>query len=201
MVLEIVLVMIVLVLGVRLLVRHFTRADEGRPESQRLDPTSTEKPSTPNNADQTSDLDRAKNVTPGLEASTAVGRRNRSGVIAVRLDKQLQQIDMRALPSSRYRIVGSAYWVTDSERTRYGGTEYALVREPANEHDENAVAVYGRGRKVGHLSAAKAAALAAELDRLGPAAFIVSGDTVSERSIRLWVDIPRVAAVRAFRAS
>lgn len=53
----------------------------------------------------------------------------------------------------------------DRDREAYSGREYPLVREPENKHDSNAVAVYGRGRKVGYLSTAKAAGVGPELDR------------------------------------
>ncbi|MGN8048172.1 HIRAN domain-containing protein [Curtobacterium sp. 22159] len=106
-------------------------------------------------------------------------------------------MDSRELPSSLFRIVGTAYWLRDDERARYGGQEYEFAREPENENDENAVAVYGQGRKVGHRSAAKAAALASDLDRLGPASFVVPGDT----SMKMWVNIPRVPGLGAFQRS
>ncbi|MHC6592915.1 HIRAN domain-containing protein [Arthrobacter sp. C152] len=73
-----------------------------------------------------------------------------AGVKKVILDEAAVSIlDLRELPSSRFRIVGSAYWVTDSGRYKHGGTEYLLVREPKNKWDANAVAVYGKGRKIG----------------------------------------------------
>ena len=78
----------------------------------------------------------------------------------------LTVLDLRELPSIRMRIKGSSNWVTDKERGNFGGTEYLLVREPKNRHDESAIAVYGKGRKVGYVSAAKAAALAPLLDPL-----------------------------------
>jgi hypothetical protein len=141
-------------------------------------------------------------VTRGSVEQLPVVRRGSSWIVPAYLDERLPRIDLRELPSSRFRIVRTAYWLRDDERARYGGQEYELVREPENKHDENAVAVYGRGRKVGHLSAAKAAALASDLDRLGPASFIVSGDTVSEASMKMWVDIPRVpGSARSSKAS
>jgi hypothetical protein len=44
---------------------------------------------------------------------------------------------LRELPSSRFRIVGTAHWVADAERARYSGQEYELD----NEHDPRAVTV------------------------------------------------------------
>lgn len=113
----------------------------------------------------------------------------------------LKIVDLAELPSLRTRIKGSAYWVTDAERRRHGGNEYLLVREPSNEHDPNAVAVYGCGRKVGYLSTAKAAALAPPLDQLGADAYRVTGAGANAQSIRLWIDLPRTPALRDFVAA
>ena len=109
----------------------------------------------------------------------------------------LRVADLASLESVRTRIKGSAYWVTDKDRRRYGGSEYLLIREPENEADASAVAVYGKGRKVGHLSAARAASLAPLLDRLDADAFRVTGAGTSPNSIVLWVDVPKVGALRA----
>ena len=45
------------------------------------------------------------------------------------------------------------------------GDELALVREPDNEHDANAVRVQWRGHKLGYLPRAENRAVAAEMDR------------------------------------
>lgn len=113
----------------------------------------------------------------------------------------MRVLDLRNVPSTRMRIKGSANWVTDDERAKYGGTEYLLVREPANEFDLNAVAVYGKGRKVGYVSAVKAAALAPILDPLPFDAFLLGGTSVVENSIRLWVDVPKLPELRKFTKS
>lgn len=110
----------------------------------------------------------------------------------------LSVLDLRELPSSRFRIVGSAYWVTDSGRYKHGGNDYLLVREPKNKWDANAVAVYGKGRKVGHLTEAKSAALAPIFDELGFGAYRVGGTAPAPKSIRMWVDIPAIPKLRAF---
>ncbi len=47
------------------------------------------------------------------------------------------------------------------------GDALALVREPANRHDANAVRVDWRGRKLGYLPRAENRAVAAEMDRGG----------------------------------
>lgn len=118
-------------------------------------------------------------------------------VVAIK-PSTLRVIDLSHLDASRLRIVGSAYWVTEAERNQFGGATYLLVREPSNEHDPNAVAVYGRGRKVGHLSRAKAKALAPLLDQLEADAFEVTGKGTSRNSMRIWVDLPRVEPLRRF---
>lgn len=134
-----------------------------------------------------------------MEAKKTPSSPPRNRHIAVTaLDASLMRVDLRALPSTRFRIVGSEFYVKDHERADFGGSEYVLVREPENEHDANAVAVYGKGRKIGHLSAAKAKSLAPELDRLGPAGFVVTGEGTSANSIRMWVDVPSIVELRRF---
>lgn len=72
-----------------------------------------------------------------------------------------------------------------------------MVREPKNKWDTNAVAVYGKGRKVGHLSEAKVAALAPILDQLSFDAYRVTGAAPADNSIRMWIDVPAVPKLRA----
>lgn len=110
----------------------------------------------------------------------------------------LSVADLREVDSIRARIKGVGHWITDKERDTFGGTHYLLVREPTNEHDANAIAIYGRGRKVGYVSSAKASALASILDSLPFDAFRVAGASTIEHSTRLWADIPRIPALRAF---
>ena len=136
-----------------------------------------------------------------MEAKQAYAKRGvkaRKPVTEAWIDHALPEIDLRSLASRRLRIVGVANYLRDRERSLFGGVEYRLVREPENVYDANAVAVYGQERKVGYLSAAKAASLAPLLDRLGEAAFAVSGCGVTEASARLWVDLPRVPELRKF---
>lgn len=111
---------------------------------------------------------------------------------------ELAILDLRSVQANRTRIVGSAYWVTMAGREKHGGMEYLLVREPKNKWDKSAVAVYGKGRKVGHLSEKKAAAYAPILDALDFDAFTVGGASVSVNSSQLWVDLPSLPALRAF---
>ncbi|UXN21421.1 HIRAN domain-containing protein [Curtobacterium flaccumfaciens] len=194
----IVLAMMLMIAAV--LIVHRIQSSPRRPSLKR----------TPSSTDYrfSTDSALAKEDLPGDEATAHMAARaadqdeprsasNGLRVSEVYLDQQLPTIDLRSLPASRFRIVGTMYWLRDDERARYGGQRYVLVREPENVHDLNAVAVFGKGRKIGHLSAAKAAALAGELDRLGPAEFVVRGATVSPESSRLWIDIPRVSALRS----
>ncbi|MGG7507556.1 HIRAN domain-containing protein [Plantibacter sp. YIM 135249] len=110
----------------------------------------------------------------------------------------LQILSLEQLPSIRARIKGSFGCVSDEERERYSAQRYLLVREPTNSHDENAIAIYGRGRKVGYVSAAKAAALAPLLDPLPYDAFSVGGAGTSDSSIQMWVDLPRMPELRNY---
>lgn len=111
----------------------------------------------------------------------------------------LEIVDLTSLPSVRMRVKGSAYSVTDAERRRFGGTEYLLVREPENVADPQAVAVYGRGHRVGYLSQARAASSSSLLAELTGDAFKVSGTGTTSSSIVLWVDVPTVGALRKLR--
>lgn len=153
----------------------------------------------------------------GVPVDVLVGRAEAAGLDVQAVDRVLDQlaevaavtvrtvkpaalrvVDLSGLDSVRTRIKGSGYWVTDAERRRFGGREYLLVCEPDNEADPHAVAVYGKGRKVGHLSAARAASLTPLLDQLGGEAYRVTGTGVTANSTVLWVDVPKVDALRKF---
>ncbi|WP_141989628.1 HIRAN domain-containing protein [Rhodoglobus vestalii] len=131
------------------------------------------------------------------EDRRAYARENPAKVAKINLDSR-EILDLRSVASTRMRVVGSANWVTDKQRAKYGGTDYLLVREPKNKFDVNAVAVYGKGRKMGYISAAKAAALAPILDPLPFDSFQIGGTSVIENSIRLWVDVPKLPDLRNF---
>lgn len=105
-------------------------------------------------------------------------------------------VDLRPLGGARLRIVGTARVVPPSKRMAIGGDEYVLVRERKNQHDANAVAVYDATRKVGYLSRAKAATYGPLLDRIGATAYRVAGEPPVD-SMKLWVVLPPIAAVRA----
>lgn len=107
-------------------------------------------------------------------------------------------LDLRELQTVRARIVGSGFWVTTHERTVYGGMDYLLVREPENKHDENAVAIYGKGRKVGYVTTSKAAAMSSLLEAMGYDRYLIGGAGVDPNSSKLWADLPSIPALRKF---
>jgi hypothetical protein len=146
-------------------------------------------PTTPASSDE---------AAPVQEATTPPGRTPRTPITRLELTEE-QITDLRALGGARLRIVGTAHWVPNSRRTTVGGDAYVLVREPKNEHDENAVAVYDATRKVGYLSRAKAAAYALQFDRIGAPGYRVAGEPPKE-SVKLWIVLPPIAAVRALQA-
>lgn len=113
--------------------------------------------------------------------------------------QHLGVLDLSTLESTRTRIVGTGYYLTWEERQKFGALEYLLVREPDNQHDPMAVAVYGkRGRMVGHLSTAKAASYSPLLKQLRHDAYRVSGVGATSASGVLWVDLPRLPVLRQF---
>lgn len=107
-------------------------------------------------------------------------------------------VDLTELDSVRMRVKSQAFWVTAAERSKFSGGDFWLVREPTNEHDASAVAVYGRGRKLGYVSSARAAMIAPFLDALPGDAFKVAGAGIGEQGTRMWVDVPKVDALRKF---
>ncbi len=108
-------------------------------------------------------------------------------------------LDLTTLESVRTRIKGSFGSVTFGEREKFGGSDYLLVREPKNSHDASAVAVYGKGRRVGYVSATRAEKMAPLLDALPGDAFRIAGaGTDAERGSRLWADLPTADALRRF---
>ncbi len=144
----------------------------------------------------------AEGLDPGTVLAQIEADQSRPrGVIRrrkVKLD-ELRTMDLSALDAVRMRIKGSAYAVSDAERRRQGGAEYLLIREPDNEVDPSAVAVYGmKGVRVGYVSTARAASLSPLLAQLDADAFKVSGAGATASSIVLWVDVPRVDALRRF---
>ncbi|MCR2793613.1 HIRAN domain-containing protein [Microbacterium sp. zg.Y625] len=105
--------------------------------------------------------------------------------------------DLRGLESSRARVEGTQYRPNDHERMSVGDRMYVLRREPRNQRDASAIAVYARGRAVGYVSTARAAVIAPLLDRLGGAA-VVNGIGTDTDSSRLWVELPEPAVLDDF---
>lgn len=113
---------------------------------------------------------------------------------------KMRIVDLTGLDSMRLRIVGSSYYITSAERDRFGGTSYLLVLEPENPVDPLAVAVYGKGRKVGHLSAKRAAIMHPYLSQMGADAYLVGGKGSVYGSAGLHADLPRIPPLREFAA-
>lgn len=76
-------------------------------------------------------------------------------------------VDLRKDAERLFRIVGSGYWVEPDTIQQYPLSVFFLHREPDNEHDKNAIGVYGGDRKFGYLSASAAAQYAPLLDQIG----------------------------------
>lgn len=135
-------------------------------------------------------------AAPAGKGTAQAGRAPRTAIDRLKLPEE-QITDLRPLGGARLRVVGTTHWVPNSKRMTVGGDAYVLIREPKNQYDENAVAVYDATRKVGYLSRAKAAAYAPQFDRIGAPGYRVAGEP-PEDSVRLWVVLPPIAAVRAF---
>lgn len=111
-------------------------------------------------------------------------------------------IDLRGIEAVRMRVKGTYVYVAHADRLRVRGKEFVLVREPSNEHDAMAVAVHTmNGRKIGYVSASRASMMAPLLDRLGASGYLVGGAGATDTNVTVWVDIPKVAALRGFVAA
>lgn len=143
----------------------------------------------------------ARAVAPPAEDATPAVRMGDYGeplrVSAIDPDA-LRIVNLTGLESWRTRIVGIAYNITDAERRRYGGRSYLLVLEPENPVDPKAIAVYGKGRRVGYLSAKRAAMMQPHLARIGADAYRVTGKGVTESSSMMHIDLPRIPPLRDF---
>jgi hypothetical protein len=148
-------------------------------------------------AESTADAEPSRVVVETVGAPLGATPRRRGDLHVDELDI----MDLRSVEARRFRIVGSAYVCSDRDRKVYGGTQYLLVREPGNPVDGNAVAVYGKGRQLGYTSTTKAGGLAPLLDKLGADAYLVGGAAASEASIKIWVDLPTLPALRAHVAA
>lgn len=104
-------------------------------------------------------------------------------------------VDLRALESRRVGIAGVGRRVSKPVLA----WSFLLEREPDNPHDANAVMVrLLDGRHVGYVPASIAASYAPLLDGIGDQ-FLVSGvGNAGTTSSRMWVDLPRIPALRKF---
>lgn len=84
-------------------------------------------------------------------------------------------VDLRDDADRVFRVVATSHWVEADTMGRYAADYFFLHREPDNEYDANAVAVYGGDRKFGYLEAAAAAEYAPLFDQVG-SDFIVARD-------------------------
>ncbi len=88
-------------------------------------------------------------------------------------------IDLRHEAQRVFRVAGISHWVDPEALGRYAADYFFLRREPDNEYDMNAVAVFGGNRKFGYLEAAAAAEYAALFDQVG-SDFIVVRDQIHD---------------------
>lgn len=110
----------------------------------------------------------------------------------------MRLLDLRSLDSIPLRLRGISHYVSERGRSEYGDTELVLQREPNNRHDTFAIAVYGKGRKIGYVSKGRANQLTPLLDELDYDGFIVEGGVEAdpERTTQLKVMLPRVPELR-----
>lgn len=114
----------------------------------------------------------------------------------------LEVIDLTALEWTLMRVRGTASYTYDRHRAGSTATRWLLFREPRNRHDVNAVAIHTvDGRKVGYVSAKRAALIAPLLDRLVGGAYLVGGVGATPETTTLHVDLPRVPVLREFAAA
>lgn len=102
-------------------------------------------------------------------------------------------IDLTTSDGIKSRIAGSSHWVDANDLQKFNGTVFYLRREPANEHDTNAIAVYGGTRKLGYVPAPQAEKYAHLLDQLGTE-FVVTRDTGFYAGDEFFM--PRIPALR-----
>jgi hypothetical protein len=115
-----------------------------------------------------------------------------------RRPNQSGALDLRPLPSVTCRVRGLKYYLHGAPRVEYQGRGYLLVREPTNQHDRHAIAVYQHGVKVGFLAASRASSTAPLLDTLGAPAYRVEGNPDGHG--RVLLNMPTVPALRELAA-
>ena len=96
-----------------------------------------------------------------------------------------------------YSIVGMNYIKTEAVvAALQPGHAVMLVREPTNEHDPNAVAVWVDGRRVGYVPKKQNVALAQFIDQAG-ADTIVNGALLEAPKIGMDSDLQRTKSIPA----
>ena len=103
-------------------------------------------------------------------------------------------LDLRRLPTTTCRVRGLKYYLAEQQQDQYRTRGYLLVREPANDHDKDAIAVYDRGVKVGFVAASRAGFTAALLDQLNAPAYRIDGRPDGHG--RVLIEMPTVPALR-----
>lgn len=107
-------------------------------------------------------------------------------------------IDLRGLESRRVRVAGVGHYID----RRVLAWTYLLEREPRNRYDVNAVRVLLLdGVHVGYVPATAAKSYAPLLDALGDRFMVTGVGSAGTTSSRLWVDLPRLPALRSFVSS
>jgi hypothetical protein len=97
-------------------------------------------------------------------------------------------------------VRGTWNYVPDRQRGRFESPEFLLMREPKNEHDASAVAIYSMQRLIGYVPSATAGTIAPLLDKLNDCdGFVVKGAAdVGGTMPRFFVDLPTVPELRAY---
>jgi Cys-tRNA synthase (O-phospho-L-seryl-tRNA:Cys-tRNA synthase) len=91
-------------------------------------------------------------------------------------------------------VRGLKYYLAEQPHDQYRSSGYLLVREPTNEHDKDAIAVYERGVKIGFVAASRAGFTAALLDELNAPAYRIEGRP--DGYGRVLIEMPTVPALR-----
>ncbi len=137
-------------------------------------------------------------VAPKGEREAVAARSDRRLRVRMIETDGLKVVDLRHLDSMRTRIVGSGYNVDDAEREHYSAMSYLLIPEPDNPADKRAIAVYSKGRRLGYVSAKRASMMQPLLAKIDADAFLVAGTGITPNSIVMFLDLPRVPALREF---
>lgn len=141
---------------------------------------------------------RADYVVPEEESSLAVQpeRRSSSGMHVSRVVVAVpaEVIDLRVPDGISCAVAGISHWVDDDTKWAFSDDKFYLRREPTNEYDSSAIAVYGGTRKFGYLSASRAERYAPLFDEFGAETFAVARDLTRPRMSFL---LPKIGDMRA----